>query len=186
MGPEDLHEEKYSHMKVTRDLNLVEHPLANSTFGHCMYSIDIYPSSEFEATYNTNTPEVFAIVVAVTFTCVALVFIIYDVLVNRRNNRLLANAARSNAVVTSLFPGTMRDRILEAQEHKGTKGKMKSLIAGDSSASNGAANQRGAPLADLFLETTIMVSIHTCTTAKTIATRMLYLIILGSSSFCSF
>ena len=71
--------------------------------------------------------------------------IVYDILVQRRNNKLVANAARSNAVVSSLFPGTIRDRILQ---QRGTKGRMKSLLD-DENLLEAASDDK--PLADLFL-----------------------------------
>lgn len=96
--------------------------------------------------YDKNIPEIFAAVVAITFTCIALVMIVYDILVQRRNNRLVANAARSNAVVSSLFPGTIRDRVLE---QRSTMGKMKMYVRGG----DGPGRGDDKPLAELFLGT---------------------------------
>ena len=78
---------------------------------------------------------------------VAVAFLVYDVLVHKRNNKLVARAARLNSVVSSLFPDTMRDRILA----QGTKSKMKSFLK------DGVMEESNdKPLADLFLGTTIM------------------------------
>ncbi|CAB9507840.1 Guanylate cyclase [Seminavis robusta] len=107
MGEGDLHEAKYDDYKSEINLSLLTHPKKDVTPGHCQYSMHIYPSSEFESFYDRNTPEIFAGIVAFTFTCIALVMIVYDILVHNRNAKLVANAARSNAVVTSLFPGSM-------------------------------------------------------------------------------
>lgn len=74
-----------------------------------------------------------------------IVFLFYDFLVHRRNERLVANAARSQAVVSSLFPGKMRDRVLQM---RGTKGKMRSLVAGQEDMDIMDGDK---PLADLFL-----------------------------------
>ena len=75
----------------------------------------IFPSSTFVKSYETNTPEIFAIVVAFTFVLVAVVFFIYDFLVTRHNDKLVVNAARSNALLTSMFPDNIRDRLMEAR-----------------------------------------------------------------------
>ena len=55
--------------------------------------------------------------------------------VERRNKKLVENAARSNAVVTSLFPGTMRDKVLDEGEgilvasRRTRRKKMKSFLS---------------------------------------------------------
>ena len=52
---------------------------------------------KFHDSYKTNTPTIFAAVVAFTFVLVALVFFIYDLLVQHRNEKIVVTAARSNA-----------------------------------------------------------------------------------------
>jgi class 3 adenylate cyclase len=122
----------------------------------------IYPSSEFEASYRTNTPRNFAIVVALTFVLVAAVFFIYDVFVQNRNEKLITSAAKSNAIVTSLFPDNIRKRLMGQPDAntKKTPYHLKSfLLDGDDSKGgngNDGANKVSRPLADLFLETTVM------------------------------
>eukprot|EP00934_Nitzschia_sp_Nitz4_P005403 Nitzschia sp. Nitz4//scaffold296_size27349//382//4345//NITZ4_008196-RA/size27349-snap-gene-0.39-mRNA-1//1//CDS//3329546261//5393//frame0 len=161
LGYEDLHESKYDWMMHYSELSLLSHPLSDETHGHCEYSLEIYPSSKFAAVYDSSTPEVFSAVVFGTFFLVLVVFVVYDRLVYQRNIRLVQNAARSNAVVSSLFPAKIREKLLEQQEIKqqqqqqqtqlGTKSKMKNFLTG------GLDNQAGCkPLADLFLETTIL------------------------------
>ena len=105
---------------------------------------------QFEEQYDSNTPELFAGIVAFTFGMVALVFIVYDILVQHRNRKVVENAALSGAIVTSLFPGTMRERVLEQQVPGGTKSQMKSFL------NDGLENMGTKPLADLFLETSII------------------------------
>ena len=73
--------------------------------------------------------------------------VVYDVLVALRNQKLVEEAARSNAVVTSLFPGAIRDRIME---RKGTKLKMKEMLKDGT-----VIDKVNEPLADLFLNATV-------------------------------
>ena len=49
---------------------------------------------------------------AATFFLMILVFYTYDWFVQRRNKKLLMNAARSNEIVSSMFPGQLRDKIV--------------------------------------------------------------------------
>jgi hypothetical protein len=60
----------------------------------------IYPSTSFKESYDSNTPEVYAAIVAVTFVAVAIMFFLYDIAVTRRNENLVAKAAQSNAIVS--------------------------------------------------------------------------------------
>ena len=75
-GEGDLHETKYDHMKRVVELALHTNPIFTSTPGHIQYHMEIYPSSKFEQSYDSNTPELFAGVVAATFVLVALVFFV--------------------------------------------------------------------------------------------------------------
>ena len=102
--------------------------------------MDIYPSDAFEALYISKTPQIYASIVAVAFCVIYIIFFFFDRMVKRRNQKLLDNAARSNAVVTSLFPGAMRDKVM-LQEG----GNLKSFVEGDG---NSAVS---SPLAELYL-----------------------------------
>lgn len=85
-------------------------------------------------------------------------FYVYDMFVQRRNEKLIINAAKSNAVVSSLFPGTLRDRVinqtdpknLQASSHHHSSNLQQFLAQG------GAMDTSSEPLADLFVETTIL------------------------------
>jgi class 3 adenylate cyclase len=92
---------------------------------------------------------------------VAVVFFVYDLLVQRRNMIMIHNAAQSNAIVSSMFPATIRERLLlhrkQEQEHaKGDHGdKVKSpfdLEKGFDQYSHGSNDA----IADLFLDCTVM------------------------------
>ncbi|CAB9497986.1 Receptor-type guanylate cyclase gcy [Seminavis robusta] len=157
LGSVDRHEEKYSDFEVVVDMTLHDNPEAYTAPGHCLYTLSIYPSTKFEQAYDTNTPEVYAAIVAVTFVCVAIVFYVYDLLVQRRNEKIVINAAKSNAIVTQLFPGKMRDQVIE--QNAGTigaargKANLRSFVAGQS---DGMSTDK--PLAELYLETTILIA----------------------------
>ena len=94
--------------------------------------------------------------IAITFAVVVVTFFVYDMFVQRRNMKLIQNAAKSNAVVTSLFPGAMRDKVLEqgalTNPFGQTKKKMKNFLIG----STDSSLLDSKPLAELFLETTVM------------------------------
>lgn len=89
-------------------------------------------------------PRTFAIVVAASFTLVALVFFGYDYMVQRRNKELATSAARSNKLVSSLFPGAIKQKVLEQQDEPDRFSRTLSTTGGLS------------PLAQLYRETTIL------------------------------
>ena len=123
-------------------------------------------------------PEIFAASVATTFVVVVIAFFVYDVMVTRRNEKLVTNAAQSNALVSSLFPGIFRDRVLDerAEKTKQQKEKKQQQLLSHRKAANLQAflnsgdidggkhhnkevhvvDSKKAPLADTFQATTVL------------------------------
>jgi class 3 adenylate cyclase len=80
-------------------------------------------------------------------------------MVLKRNERLISNAAKSNAIVTSLVPDHLRDRLIQQQQeeklHRDGKGpgSLKTFL----NDKTGKVNETTSPpLADLFLDTTVL------------------------------
>lgn len=76
------------------------------------YKIRVYPSVDFQSSYITNEPMLFSIAVATIFIFTSTLFILYDCCVQRRQNRTSDLADRTSAMVDSLFPASVRDRLL--------------------------------------------------------------------------
>ena len=76
----------------------------------------IYPTKQLFDAYDTNTPQIFAMIITSTFCLVAIVFFMYDQMVDSRNQKILGNAARTNAIVKQIFPGKFRERLLNQQQ----------------------------------------------------------------------
>ena len=55
----------------------------------------------------------FAAIVVACFVLTTLVFIVYDFMVTLRNKRVMDTAEKTTAIVSSLFPSNVRDRIME-------------------------------------------------------------------------
>ena len=85
-----------------------------------------------------------------------VVFLVYDVLVQRRNAKLIQNAADSNAIVSSIFPSQIRDRLIGTNAGEGFRGSksLKSYMKDNKNSTGGSDGSK--PLADLFLSTTVM------------------------------
>ena len=95
-----------------------------------------------------------------TFLLVAVAFFIYDLMVQRRNEKIVMNAARSNAIVSSLFPSQIRDRLIGANNegnaviHKSPTNLKAFLNKKGTGNDNESFDTK--PLADLFLEVSVI------------------------------
>jgi class 3 adenylate cyclase len=88
----------------------------------------------------------------------------YDGFVRRRNTTMVHAAARSNAILSSLFPTQIRDRLFaEKDKDDATKTPGKNLLSSDALGKKWDNNNeddklvfKTKPIADLFPETTIL------------------------------
>ena len=89
----------------------------------------------------------------------------YDRFVHRRNTMVVGVAARSNEIISSLFPTQVRDRLFAEKDEadKAPKSKLKSmLVSGNFLEVNADGGDdadfmyKSKPIADLFPETTIL------------------------------
>lgn len=117
LGFEDKHDPEYDKLKVEAEFApmLSEHQGFNE---QCTYTVSVYPTDDFKESYISNGPTVLAIVVVLFFVFTAMVFAIYDFFVQRRQEKVMETAKRTNAVVASLFPENVRDRVLKDAEEQ--------------------------------------------------------------------
>lgn len=118
-GEGDLHNSRYDAMRRNASLESVqtiddgtEKGLAFKQ-GHCTVTIDVFPSNAFHSLYNTNVPAFMTAAVVLIFVSTAMLFIVYDRLVERRQRLVMASAQQTNAIVSSLFPKNVRDRLMQ-------------------------------------------------------------------------
>jgi len=140
----------------------------------CVHELFVYPTQEFRESYNTVKPLAYTLVVVLSFIFTGAMFVIYDILIARRHQRTMLNAVRTNALVASLFPANVRDRILEnaqmksmAQSSKTSsnlRGSLKGYLNSDGYSSRTESTDADGDLiydhenviADLFPHTTVM------------------------------
>ena len=167
IGQGDLHDTAYDSYRVTSPFNTYRNTKLATEVGACLFTLHVYPSSDFEENYRSNTPIITTIVVGAVFISIIAAFLAYDNFQRKRNSKVISNAAKSNALVTSLFPSNVRDRLLqpvEANENasKAThtfltrKGQLQNFLDTNAKPDGGAVDTADRPIADLFLETTIM------------------------------
>ena len=82
----------------------------------------------------------------------------------RRNEKVIKAAVRSTAIVTSMFPSNVRDRmykdIEDNEKNRLQHGNLKTYLRSGDGSDPGQANAKTAPLADLFAETTVLVCVN--------------------------
>ena len=109
LGPFDFHDEKYDGREVASSFNNT----AFRSIEECTYSFHIFPTQELVDEYETILPETSTAGVVVIFLIVSLAFVLYDWIVERRQNKVMTSAMRTGAVVNSLFPAQVRERLMD-------------------------------------------------------------------------
>eukprot|EP00934_Nitzschia_sp_Nitz4_P002211 Nitzschia sp. Nitz4//scaffold363_size14950//383//8108//NITZ4_008904-RA/size14950-snap-gene-0.0-mRNA-1//1//CDS//3329549257//2211//frame0 len=136
LGEGDIHELEYDNHELVVSFSGFEVEM------ECLYSVSIYPSKDFVSSFDSKNPITYTVSVASIFVFTIVVFLVYDCLVERRQDKVLSTAERSTAIVSSLFPKDVADRLMEVQRQETAK-KLRE--------SNG-----GKAIAELFPSATVM------------------------------
>ena len=118
----------------------------------CDYTMSVFSTEDFRNEYQTNGPVRVTVIVGAAFVLSMLTFFLYDYIVRRRQNSLQNQADRTSAIVDSLFPQNVQDRLLQGEGNR--KASMKTFESTNLNDYN--LDHNSAPIADLFPETTIM------------------------------
>lgn len=142
------------------------------------YTIQLYPSKDMEDDYRTNKvswkrretgpavrfhiscspylliikPTIYACAILFIFIFTTVIFLLYDRYVDRRQKVVSLAAAKSDAVVSSLFPEAVRDRIMNDDN----KSVEKSLFDKNPASKSSLENVPKDFIADFFPEATVM------------------------------
>lgn len=154
---------------------------------HCPFSVRVYPSQVMKSRYTTHSPITLTMASILVFVLTSALFIVYDCWVERRQRKILQKAVHSIAIVSSLFPSVVRDRIFpfassssptsppssrtlgenvaaEDTPRKRLKGIMRRCSLGGSTDSSqkqqdmGIVNDYSKPVAELFPDSTVLFS----------------------------
>jgi Adenylate and Guanylate cyclase catalytic domain len=168
-GITDLHDSKYDSM--ARSTSYEDYDTIVRTTGslleqaeYCSYKFVVYPTQVLENQYmKTNSPTLYASMACLIFVFTTLVFLSYDVMVRRRQAKVMASAKRTNDIVSSLFPENVRARLYERAAATGAPnfaiGAQDSqyFASSRSTAMTKSSSIFGSdPIADLFPHTTVM------------------------------
>ncbi|KAL3938550.1 MAG: hypothetical protein SGARI_001699, partial [Bacillariaceae sp.] len=126
IGHGDYHDSRFSNYAATFVLadglvDLPDRTVSRVPFDDespCQYTLTIYPSASTEAMYDSSGTKKAAIATAVIFIFVLVIFGLYDFLHERRNRKVKRTAQDARAIVSSLFPANVRDRLFETNREK--------------------------------------------------------------------
>ncbi len=165
LGQGDLHDPTFNDKNWTSSFHKDQKVHDGTIFGVlldqrvCNIALDVYPSQAFYDSYDANTPTVITLSVAFIFVFTALVFLVYDHLVERRQAIVLQKAIQSTAIVSSLFPENVRDRLMNANNEgiidnaplSTQSNRLKGYLG-----EVGEDDQHNDPIADFFPNCTVL------------------------------
>ena len=175
VGVEDLHDPEYDELVVTSrlfqlDLDdetqgkidwVMAKDIEASVEGGCISEIfmDIYPTQELEDSFYTNSPWVISGGIAVVFVFTGLIFFVYDVMVKRRQSKVMERIIRQDKIVLNTFPKAIRDKLYnDAANLQDDSAKLSSMI--NSNSNRSLNNSNGAlfsgQLAELYPSATVV------------------------------
>jgi class 3 adenylate cyclase len=178
LGRGDLHDTKYDALSISSPFfDLKSFSIRASRYSgasidqeYCPFTIHLYPSDDMKNEFTSSTPIVMTIAAISIFVFTSIVFAIYDCKVERRQQTVMFTATRTNAIVSSLFPTAVRDKMMgndKVRENKfhfptrippiGPRASLSNdlsiLLASDDDRTN---NHSSTPLADLYPNTTVL------------------------------
>jgi len=128
--------------------------------GVCAHHVTLYPTQDLRACYSTAKPTIYFLTVVLAFTITGILFVFYDRMMTRRQEKAKADAKRTSAIVSSLFPANVRDRLFQDVDKTANKSQQKLK---DRSGSFGLEEDeiedttlKSKPIADLFPSVTVM------------------------------
>jgi hypothetical protein len=171
LGHADFHDKKYDHLvRSTRfatfgknDEDEEEDAIEDDEA--CKFFLYIYPSDKMHDVYTTNAAALATMAVVLIFFFTALVFVVYDRMVQLRQEKVLNTANRTNEIVASLFPENVRAQIFAEEEAGASKDKLKTFsgkqglknfLEEEGHGEDNVVAYDSKPIADLFPHTTIM------------------------------
>lgn len=122
VGFGDHHDSKYDKMVEKR---LIYFKDVSETLGdsdHATYTVDIYPSEVLEPLFLTAKPAIYGSILFTVFAFTSVVFLAYDCFVETRQQVVANSADQARALVNSLFPEVVGNRLIEEQRLQNSSG----------------------------------------------------------------
>jgi hypothetical protein len=184
LGSGDLHDAEYDYLEASENIAAYlkeragpesrSYTAVDLNDGYVSYTLHVFPSDDMKDEYLTNEPMIYTIVVASVFVFTSLIFLMYDCVVERRQKVVLNKAVKSTAMVRSLFPKNVEDRLFNdslaevagGDANKNDKWRVNKLSSLRNILADGEEAgevHKGKPIADLFPEATVLFAdLGTC------------------------
>jgi hypothetical protein len=153
LGPIDAHNSKFDALEVSKVVVDLDFDSTKVPEGLCVpkLTMHLYPSEELESAFQTSKPIMYTAVMVTIFVFTSLVFLLYDFFVGRRQRKVMERIIEQDKIVSNVFPAAIRDRLYVGQDRSQQDDLLDPLnVLGNSN------DIRGAPLADLFPNTTVI------------------------------
>jgi hypothetical protein len=163
LGVFDKHNNDYDDLVLSANItNLANYGFHISDYSgapldkeFCPYTIRLYPSDDMKAAFTTNNALIFMVVTLMSFAVLAVIFVSYDVKVERRQKKVLSSAVRSSEIVSSLFPSSVHDQLYPTHVSSDRR-TMRMWPIHEEHENREYVTAVGGPIAKLYPETTVM------------------------------
>mmetsp|Transcript_38660 Transcript_38660/g.93458 ORF Transcript_38660/g.93458 Transcript_38660/m.93458 type:complete len:618 (+) Transcript_38660:112-1965(+) len=161
LGLIDAHDEQYSDMEISVPFFSFGAEQDGLPDGVCIdqLTIRLFPSDTLKEATSSLRPLLYTGIVALVIFSTVSVFIMYDIMVARRQRKVMKRVDTQHRLVSDMFPETFRDRLYKIGD--ASEGASDGMSVGSewqlsSSPHHGNKASSRRPIADLFLETTVI------------------------------
>lgn len=158
LGPGDFHDPEFERYKQRFSLLPADDVPLSRTF--CPFQAFVYPSNRMSQEYVSMLPAFFSGLIGTVFLFTIFVFGAYDYLVTRYQKNLADKATKTTAIVSSLFPKIVRDRLFEEQTNASALSKKMQFMNKSApfkiQETPHSMNKTNGTIADLFPCATVM------------------------------
>ena len=157
VGEGDMHDEVYNAFVHTF---ILSSPETSSIASGCVYTFHVYAAEDFSA----SGPMFASFGVCLLFVVLITGYYRFDAAWKQRNDKLIRFAQRSNGVLSTLFPKTVRDKLVQEYDQGKRKGvsheqQLKKLVEGsvddDERSEDGSIRLNEESIAELFPSATV-------------------------------
>ena len=159
LGVGELHEDKFSEMKVEATYQELTGNAFNTQIYTgiplspdpiCPFTLNLYPSTLMEEELRSDRPLIFSLVTIGLFVAAALALYAYDYQVEQRKRNLMKTAQKTDAIVSNMLPANVRDILYQ-------KAADEESLSNDGDDEHGVHSMfKGLAIADLYPSATII------------------------------
>ena len=112
----DAHETGFETMVFVHQVDLQSGNIEDAALARCRPILYIFPTAELEHQYASDSPVIFTLLTALLFGASIFLFGVYDKYATRRQNKVESEANRTDAIISDLFPGRLRDMVIQQDD----------------------------------------------------------------------